>query len=430
MAEAVDYIRQVLAALDYAHARGVIHRDIKPANMMLTADGVVKLMDFGIAKSATDRRLTMTGTTMGSLYYMSPEQIRGDVALDARADLYSVGVSLYEMVTGKHPFDGDSQFAIMSAHLQQDPVPPIQIDPRLPAALNEIILMSVLKDPGARFQTAGAFRNALGSVAVPAPEPVQAAAVPPPADAAAQPLPPAATRPRSKRGLWMAVGAVAAALAVIGVIQFGPRKGTSAAPQTTPARAPAVQTEPVPAAQAPATQVPAVQTPATQAPAVQAPATEPQPARVSKSARPEPSKPASPAPAAERPSAPPPTSPPATADPQQASTPPATQAQAPPAKSQPAAPAVTPEQLTEAREKFMMLNTRAAGIRSTLQSLAQRQAAGGLNLNARWQEPADLMDSFMAAANQALASGDLAAAKSYMEKAERQIERLEKGLNR
>jgi serine/threonine protein kinase len=141
--QAVDYIRQVLSALDYAHAHGVIHRDIKPANMMLTQAGVVKLMDFGIAKASSDHKLTMTGTTMGSLYYMSPEQIQGAANLDARADLYSVGVSLYELVTGKRPFDGDSQFAIMSAHLEKTPVPPITLDPRMPQGLNDVILMCV-----------------------------------------------------------------------------------------------------------------------------------------------------------------------------------------------------------------------------------------------------------------------------------------------
>src|SRR6185369_12496145 len=119
----------------------------------LTPSGVVKLMDFGIAKAATDRRLTMTGTTMGSLYYMSPEQIQGSAGLDPRSDLYSLGVSLYELVTGKRPFDGDSQYAIMAAHLEKTPVPPITVDPRLPQLLNDVILMSVMKDPNARFQT-------------------------------------------------------------------------------------------------------------------------------------------------------------------------------------------------------------------------------------------------------------------------------------
>ena len=100
--DAIDYVSQVLSALGYAHSHGVIHRDIKPANMMLTPENVIKLMDFGIAKSKTDRKLTMTGTTLGSLYYMSPEQVQG-TDLDPRSDLYSVGVSLYEMVTDLAP---------------------------------------------------------------------------------------------------------------------------------------------------------------------------------------------------------------------------------------------------------------------------------------------------------------------------------------
>ena len=174
--EALEYIAQVLSALSYAHARGVIHRDIKPANMMVTAGGAVKLMDFGIAKAAGDRKLTMTGTTMGSLYYMSPEQIKGAASWIARSDLYSFGVSLYELVTGARPFHGDSDFSIMSAHLESEPVPPIDVDPQLPAALNEIILLSIAKDPAKRFQSADAFRSALGSVSGGAPVPAPAAA--------------------------------------------------------------------------------------------------------------------------------------------------------------------------------------------------------------------------------------------------------------
>jgi len=162
-AQAVKYIDQVLDALSYAHKQNIIHRDIKPANMMLTPDGSVKLMDFGIARSATDRSLTMTGTTLGSLNYMPPEQVKGDPA-DNRSDLYSLGVSLYEMVTGQLPFTADSNYAMMAAHLQEVPKPPIVLRPGIPQALNQIIVMALAKDPGQRFQSADAFRGALKSV--------------------------------------------------------------------------------------------------------------------------------------------------------------------------------------------------------------------------------------------------------------------------
>jgi serine/threonine-protein kinase len=164
MAKAVDYIKQVLLALAYAHGHGVVHRDIKPANMMLTPNGVVKLMDFGIAKLSADRKLTQTGRTVGSLYYMSPEQIQGDEDLGPRADLYSLGVSLYEMVTRTRPFQGDSDYSIMAAHLNSQPIPPVQLDPTLPPMLSDVILMAIAKDPDQRFQSADAFRKALESV--------------------------------------------------------------------------------------------------------------------------------------------------------------------------------------------------------------------------------------------------------------------------
>ena len=163
VADAINYIDQVLNALSYAHQQNVIHRDIKPGNMMLTPQGVVKVMDFGIARSDSDRTLTLAGTSLGTVNYMSPEQVKGEPT-DARSDLYSVGICLYEMVTGKKPFTAGSDYSIMTAQVNEAARPPIELQPELPAALNQIILMAIAKDPARRFQTATAFRNALNTV--------------------------------------------------------------------------------------------------------------------------------------------------------------------------------------------------------------------------------------------------------------------------
>ena len=161
--EVLSYAAQVLAALSYAHARGVIHRDLKPANMMVTGYGVLKLMDFGIAKSSNELQLTRPGTTMGSVYYMSPEQVSGGT-VDARSDIYSLGVTLYELLTGRKPFQADTAYSVLNAQLNTAPQPPIELNSSLPPGLNDIILTSLAKDPAKRFQTADAFRNALRSL--------------------------------------------------------------------------------------------------------------------------------------------------------------------------------------------------------------------------------------------------------------------------
>jgi eukaryotic-like serine/threonine-protein kinase len=157
---AIAYIEQVLDALDYAHKQHVVHRDIKPANMMLTPAGVVKLMDFGIARAKGDQTLTAADTTTGSLGYMSPEQVHGKPT-DGRSDLYSVGISLYEMVTGERPFKANSDFAVMLAQVNDSPRPPIELVPALAPELNAIILKAIEKDPAARFQSAAEFKQAL-----------------------------------------------------------------------------------------------------------------------------------------------------------------------------------------------------------------------------------------------------------------------------
>jgi len=159
----VGYVRQALTALAYAHQRGVTHRDIKPANILITTEGTLKLTDFGLAKArGDDLHLSKSGAVLGSVCYMSPEQVKGLAAVDARADLYSVGVVLYELTTGQRPFEGESAFEVMRAQLEQAPVPPVERDPALPASLNQVILKALGKKPEDRFQSAEEFDRALG----------------------------------------------------------------------------------------------------------------------------------------------------------------------------------------------------------------------------------------------------------------------------
>ncbi len=480
--DALNYIRQVLDAVSYAHKQNVIHRDIKPANMMLTPQGVIKLMDFGIARGGEDRSLTMTGTTMGSLSYMSPEQVKGEPT-DARSDLYSVGVSLYEMVTGQRPFVATSDYSIMAAHVKETPKPPAELHPGLPAELNEIILMAIAKDPSQRFQTAEAFRNALSSVPVTAAEaasqaasnattvdsmkppvlpatataavPYRPAATPvaasaPPKDTKAPtPIPTAVPMPPPQagghRGLYMTLGAliVLAVLVVAGI--YVPRSNWTHAksPDAGSPDARSTAAEPASADNA-VSQSPANQNTANQSPDMAAPSAAP--ASPAGSAMNSNSTPAAPTP------------PSASVDNSNAMQPQQMPPSVPMGKSgsahahakklmaQDAGNGVTgadamqggaamgspaaadSAQFDELEKTVDQLSNRAAAVNSGLDHLQQQQAASGYGLRADMVERQASLKSNLFKAEEALQHRDAARAKKYADLAEADAEVLERFL--
>lgn len=151
--EAVHFTVQILRALQHAHDKGIVHRDIKPHNIMLLQDGTIKVMDFGIARFARDDGRTMTDKAIGSVHYISPEQARGDVT-DEKSDIYSVGVMLFEMLTGKLPFDSDSAVSVALMQMQAVPKMPRQLNETIPEGLEEITVRAMQKDPAQRYQSA------------------------------------------------------------------------------------------------------------------------------------------------------------------------------------------------------------------------------------------------------------------------------------
>ncbi|MBV2364290.1 Stk1 family PASTA domain-containing Ser/Thr kinase [Streptomonospora nanhaiensis] len=150
----------ILRALEYSHQNGIVHRDIKPANVMLTRQAEVKVMDFGIARAMNDNQATMTQTSqvIGTAQYLSPEQARGE-RVDARSDIYSTGCVLYELLTGRPPFTGDSPVSIAYQHVREQPVPPTQVDPEIPTWLEDITLRAMTKDREERYQSAEEMRQ-------------------------------------------------------------------------------------------------------------------------------------------------------------------------------------------------------------------------------------------------------------------------------
>ena len=149
----VNVAIQIASALEMAHRNNIIHRDIKPHNIIITEDGIAKLTDFGIAKAVSNSTITAFGTTIGSVHYFSPEHARGGYT-DAKSDLYSLGVVMYEMVTGKVPFDADTPVSVALKHMQEDPEEPIDVNPNVPMAVNKIIMKAMQKDTTLRYQPA------------------------------------------------------------------------------------------------------------------------------------------------------------------------------------------------------------------------------------------------------------------------------------
>ena len=156
----VNIAMQIASALETAHKNNIVHRDIKPHNIIITEDGVAKVTDFGIAKAVSNSTITAFGTTIGSVHYFSPEQAKGGYT-DAKSDIYSLGVVMYEMLTGRVPFDSDTSVSVALKHMQEPPVPPMEINDNIPQAVNDIILKAMEKEPMARYQTATAMMRDL-----------------------------------------------------------------------------------------------------------------------------------------------------------------------------------------------------------------------------------------------------------------------------
>ena len=156
--EAIPIFCQSLEGINYAHERGIVHRDIKPGNMMLNEKGILKVLDFGIARLLGTNRMTRVGNVIGTLEYMSPEQVKG-LDTDARSDVYGLGIMLYEILTGRLPFESENDFELMKMQTEMMPVSPCSLNPDIPFEVEAAILKSVAKDPNARFQSAGDFLN-------------------------------------------------------------------------------------------------------------------------------------------------------------------------------------------------------------------------------------------------------------------------------
>jgi serine/threonine protein kinase len=415
VSDVIHYSMQVLSALSYAHSKGVTHRDIKPANIMITSHGLVKLMDFGIAKSTNDLQLTRPGTTMGSVYYMSPEQVRGGT-VDARSDIYSFGVTLYEMLTGRRPFQAETAYSVLNAQLNEAPAPPVQVNPAISTELNNIVLRAMVKSPDGRFQTAEEFRTALRNLEEPKSQPTASrsfaptVAMPPPiAPPAAMPpsiTPSVAAASKGHRSLWIGLGAAAAIIAMIAAATVLPHMLSTHADQKA---TPPVTETPAPAQSSGDANSGAAQpVPATPAPATPNPLT---------SASPE----------GMQPNVNPPSTPSASVRHAQPSS------SAPvmkPAVQDATPPGPTKQEISQAHERMIQLDAEAESVRAGVQQIRGQQQAQGLDIRGDVLASLNRMNSYLNEANRALSQNDVQAAQDEMDRAEKEISNLKTFLGR
>ena len=158
--QAIDFAQQILAALGAAHRRDLVHRDVKPQNVLVAEDGHLKVTDFGIARAGAQADMTEAGSVIGTAQYLSPEQARGD-EVTAASDCYAVGIVLYEMLTGRVPFDGDRAVAVAMKQISDEPTPPRMVEPSVPPELESVVMRALAKRPSERYRTAGEFSRAL-----------------------------------------------------------------------------------------------------------------------------------------------------------------------------------------------------------------------------------------------------------------------------
>jgi eukaryotic-like serine/threonine-protein kinase len=455
----VDYIHQVLAALSFAHNRGVVHRDVKPANIMVTPKGIAKLTDFGIAKSKLQQELTRPGTTVGSLYYMSPEQAIGDRAVDGRSDIYSVGILMYELLAGCRPFEDESAYVILHSQLTVVPPPPIEVNPLLSKPLSDLILKALEKDPAKRFQTAAAFSNELRRVTGIAPSTRVENATSSAPRTAAVPVVQARVTPAAmaaetsrfttsrRRGLWFATEAVAVVAVLVfsalGLPHFFRIGATAKTFVHSATQSPSLPSAPQNAVAAPNTAQNATLVVPAELKAVTTALANPEatsltlPLKAATPADQTPDDNAAAAPAG------------ASAPPQADTAAGYSSQRTRPAKlklarvayqttslpnimpkaeqdTTPSLPPPTSAALQEVRNRKAALDARAAAVRISVQRLKSQQEAAGNGLNQDVAGAYVRMNAYLSAEKSDLEDGDVAAARDHMDKAEFEVNVLEK----